>query len=198
MSLTDLVTPPFLVAAALLTLGGVVKAVRPEPAVRALHDAGLPSGRWTVRLMSVAEIGVGAGSLIAPGLILDASLAAMYLLFAAFLLRLMRAGPSVGSCGCVGSRATPPSVVHVALDLVATASGVLSSVAGVPGITHVAPGGPLPGVTMALGLAGCAFAAYACVVYLPEAWASYRRHASHGAASSSGPQVFTLSAGARP
>src|SRR2546423_10052855 len=161
MSLADLVTPPFLVAAALLTLGGVVKAVRPEPAVRALHDAGLPFGRWTVRLMSVAEVGVGAGSLIAPGLILDASLAAMYFLFAAFLLRLMRAGPSVGSCGCVGSRATPPSVVHVALDLVATASGVLSSGAGVPGITHAAPGGPLPGVTTGPGPAAGAVRAHA-------------------------------------
>src|SRR5947207_11578223 len=101
MSLTNLVTPPFLVAAALLMLGGLVKGIRPEPAVRALDDAGLPSGRGKVRLMSVAEVGVGAGCLIAPGVVLDASLAAMYLLFAAFLLRLMRADSPSGSCGCV-------------------------------------------------------------------------------------------------
>jgi hypothetical protein len=196
MSLTDLFAPPFLVAAALLMLGGAGKAVRPDQAVRALSHAGLPSRRGVVRLMAVAETAVGAACLIAPGRALAAALAAMYFGFAVFLLRLMRADSPPESCGCVGSRSTPPSVVHVGLNLLACASGVASSVIGVPGITHVVPGGPMLAIPIGLGIVACAYAAYAIVVYVPGAWGSYRPNVIHDHGAS--PQVFTLSAGARP
>jgi hypothetical protein len=195
---TDLVIPPFLVAAALLMVGGAVKVIRPAPAIRALDDAWLPSGPGKVRLLAAAEMGVGAGCLIVPGRALAACLAGTYFLFAAFLVRLMRAGPSAESCGCVGSRATPPSIVHVGLDLLAAASGVGSSVVGVPGVMRVAQGGPLLGIPIALGLVACGYAAYSCVVYLPHAWATYRPHSVHDGGSNGRPHAFTLSPGAGP
>ena len=193
MSPTDLVTPPFLVAAGLLVMSGATKLFRPDPAIRALEEAGLPSGRAGVRLLALVEVGVGLGCLAAPGRALAASLALMYGLFAAFLVRLMKAGASARSCGCIGSRDAPPSWVHVGLDVAAAASGLAAAVGGVPGVTTVVHG-PMLGIPTVLGLGGAGYAAYACAMYLPRAWASYRPHGGHGdAEQAAGPQVFRLS-----
>jgi methylamine utilization protein MauE len=195
MSLADLVTPPFLAAAGLLVVSGAAKLIRPDPAARALEQAALPSGRGKVRFLAVAELAIGTGCLAAPGRVWAASLAVVYAAFGAFLLRLLRLDSSVRSCGCVGSRDAPPSPVHVALNGVAAASGLGAAMTGSPVARDIVLGTPLLGVPAILGLAACAYAAYACAVYLPSAWTSYRPHAEHEAGDHGGSQIFRISTG---
>jgi hypothetical protein len=197
MSLTDLVTPSFLVAAALLVVSGSAKLVRPEQAARALQQAGLPTSRTIVRVLATAEVAVGAGSLVTGGPIWASLLAAVYSGFCVFLIRLLVRGSEAGSCGCVGSRDAPPSPVHVALDAVGAASGLIAAMAGSAGVRELVQGSPLLGGPAILGLSACAYAAYACAVYLPQAWASYRPHAEHGDGAHGGPEVFHPTTGAR-
>src|SRR5207247_6867819 len=130
MSLADLVAPPFLVAAALLGVSGAAKLVRPDAAVRALEQAGLPSSRTLVRGLALAELFIGVGCLAMSGPVWAALLAAMYAAFVGFLLRLLAMGSRAGSCGCMGGREAPPSLVHVVLDGVAALGGILAASAG--------------------------------------------------------------------
>jgi hypothetical protein len=58
-----------------------------------------------------------------------------YVLLALVAALLLRGGAA--SCGCFGSDSTPPSWLHVALDLVAAAIAVTAAVAGTPGATEV-------------------------------------------------------------
>ena len=64
---------------------------------------------------------------------LCALVALSYLLFAAFVVVALRSGAPISSCGCFGKADTPPSVVHVVLDLlfagVATAAAFTGDVA---------------------------------------------------------------------
>jgi hypothetical protein len=188
MTLADLVTPPFLVAAALLVVSGTAKLIRPDPAVRGLEQAALPAGRAQVRVLAAAELSIGVGCLAAPGRVWPALLACFYFAFVAFLLRLLRVGSEARSCGCVGSRDAPPSPAHVALNGLASASGLVVALIGHP--AEVLLRGPMFGVPAVAGLAACAYAAYACAAYLPQAWASYRPHGGEG--EHGGPPVFRL------
>jgi hypothetical protein len=78
----------------------------------------------------------------------------------------------------------------VALNGVAAVAGLVVALTGVPVGAGVVLRGPMFGIAATTGLAACAYAAYACAVYLPRAWASYRPHGGddkHGE-----PQAFRL------
>jgi hypothetical protein len=179
MSLAGLAVPPFLVAAGLLLASGGAKLLRPDPAVRALGEARLPGGSRAIRMLGCLEAAIGGACLAVPGRIEAALLAVLYLGFAAFLVRLRQAGGADRSCGCVGGRDTPPSFMHVALDLLAAAAGLVAVLSVPPNVAEVVTRGPLLGIPTALGLVACAYAAYAAVVYVPSAWATYRPHETH-------------------
>src|SRR2546430_9048814 len=121
----DLLAAPFFASAGLLAWAGLMKMRRPGPAIRALAAAGLPHGRWPVRLLGAGELGLGGWCLIRPSMPGSLCQAAMYVAFAVFLVRAGRAGASDASCGCAGERDVPPSGIHVALDLFAATAAVL-------------------------------------------------------------------------
>src|SRR5436305_14374545 len=114
MSVAEFVAPVFLVAAGLLVVSGISKLLRPEPGRRALRSAGLPGGRGAVRLLGALEACVGAACLGLAGRVPALLLGATYAAFAGFLVRLRSKGAE-GSCGCVGARDTPASLLHVGL-----------------------------------------------------------------------------------
>jgi uncharacterized membrane protein YphA (DoxX/SURF4 family) len=190
MSLSEFSAAPFVVAAGLLVVSGSSKLGRPEPAVRSLEGAGLPSGRAAVRLLGSFEVAVGAACLLLPGPASAALLALAYAGFAAFLIRMMRADGPARSCGCVGDRDTPPSVLHLGLNILAAASGVVAAVSVPPGVVDMVARSPMFGVPVLLGLFGSGYAAYAAIVYVPRAWGSYRPHVDHE--DRGAPNVFRL------
>lgn len=115
----DLAAGPFLAAAGLLVVAGVPKIVDPLPLVRALRTAGMPAGRLLVRAFAIAEVAVGGWALGAPGRLSAALVAAAYLVFTAFVARVLTRGGVLGSCGCFGKPDTPATRTHLALTGVA-------------------------------------------------------------------------------
>ncbi len=84
--------------------------------------------------------------------------AASYLAFALFVIGALRAGKPLSTCGCFGKVDTPPTAVHVVIDLAAVA--VATGVA-------IAPGASLPDVLSDQPLAGVPFVLLASIgVYL--------------------------------
>lgn len=124
----DLAAGPFLAAAGLLVVAGLPKVVDPLPLVRALRGAGLPVHRQLVRVFAVVEVALGAWALLAPGRYAAALVAAAYLVFTAFVARVLTRGGVLGSCGCFGKPDTPATRTHLALTALAALTALLVAV----------------------------------------------------------------------
>ena len=108
---------PFVIASALLALGGAFKAVDPADTAYAFRALGLPHAPLLVRAGGAAEVVIGVGALAVGGPVFAALVALSYLAFAGFVVVALRSGSPISSCGCFGKVDTPPSVVHVVIDL---------------------------------------------------------------------------------
>jgi hypothetical protein len=115
-----LLSGPFLAISILLAVAGVMKVYRPGFTTGALRAVGLPANDRLVRLLGVAELGVGIGAVVAGGPLSAAAVGVFYLGFTVFVMVALRSGAPISSCGCFGSPDTPPGVGHVVLDLAAT------------------------------------------------------------------------------
>jgi hypothetical protein len=138
---------PVVVVASLLALAGALKVLRPAPTSGALRAMGLPSAPVLVRGLGAGEIVValGAGATFARPLL--ALLAAAYLAFAAFVVSALGRNTPLQSCGCFGQVDTPPSAVHVALNLVAAGTAFAAALTGTPALGDTLaeqPGGAVP------------------------------------------------------
>jgi hypothetical protein len=118
---------PFAIAAAVLALGGALKAMDPADTAHALTNLGLPGGRTLVRVGGAIEVAVAIGALVTGNAVLIAIVAASYVVFAVVVLVALRSGKPLSSCGCLGKIDTPPSLVHVGIDLVS--AGVAAAAA---------------------------------------------------------------------
>jgi len=110
---------PVLVLTALLALAGIFKLRRPAPTMGALQAMHLPSRPALVRLLGAVELLIGALALVTGAQAWLALAAAAYLAFAAFVAAALLSGSPLQSCGCFGQRDTPPSVVHLVVNLTA-------------------------------------------------------------------------------
>jgi hypothetical protein len=149
---------PYLAACALLVGAGVAKAVRPGDTARAI--AGLvgipvPAMRAVVRVGAGAESVLGLLGLLALTAPVAACVAASYAGFAAFVAVARRHGGVLATCGCFGNPDTPPTRLHVLLDVALALSGVLVAAGGAgrgAGATwHVLGAQPLAGVPLVAG-----------------------------------------------
>ena len=128
----------FLIAAGLLVAAGVAKAVRPDDTARAMA-ALLPGApgprplRWLVRAGALAEAALGAVAIVFPRPLTAALVALSYLAFAGVVATARWRGGPLATCGCFGRPDTPPTVLHLMLNLAlalaaaAFASGAPSS-----------------------------------------------------------------------
>ena len=130
----DVLAPVFLLAAGLLVLAGAAKILRPDPTAQALLDAGLPGTLAAARVVGTVEVTVGAWASLAPAAGGAIVLGGLYLVFAGYLGFLLAARPDAGSCGCAGSTAVPPSRLHLALNLGASATGFAYATTEAPGV----------------------------------------------------------------
>ncbi|MGH9223703.1 MAG: MauE/DoxX family redox-associated membrane protein [Acidimicrobiales bacterium] len=163
---------PFLSAAALLALGGALKARRPGPTARALVSAGLRPLAPLARPLGVAEVAAGIGALAAGGPVFAALVAAFYAGFAGFVaLTLLRAAP-VSDCGCFGGTGSPPSAFHLVLNLAAAGVAAAVALGGGGGLADAVADQPLAGVPFVLLVVVCTGFAYAILTVLPRTLAA--------------------------
>lgn len=110
------VAGPVLVAAALLLPAGAAKILRPAPTMDALRRAELPSGAAVAVAVGIVELLVAGSVLLIGGAFPLVALAATYLGFTAFLVRLRSRAGAEASCSCLGTRPAPVTTVHVAIN----------------------------------------------------------------------------------
>ena len=108
---------PFVIASALLALGGAFKAIDPDDTAHALRSAEAAARRAPRARGGAAEVVIGVGALAVGGPVFAALVALSYLAFAGFVVVALRAGSPISSCGCFGKVDTPPSSIHVVIDL---------------------------------------------------------------------------------
>ncbi len=115
--------PVFLVAV-VVALGGALKLGAPAPTVSALRAVGAPGGSaltGVVYAMGLFEVALGAAVLAVAGPFAVAVMGVVYLAFAGFVQLARRADSALASCGCFGQADTPPSGLHVVINLASAA-----------------------------------------------------------------------------
>lgn len=158
---------PVVVVAALLALAGALKVARPAPTSGALRALGLPSAGVLVRALGLGEISVGvaaAATFARPLLVL---LAAAYLAFAAFVAAALGANTPLQSCGCFGQTDTPPSPVHVGLNLAAAGVAFAAALTGTPALGDALPEQPWGAVPFVLLVVVCVYLCVLVATVLP-------------------------------
>jgi hypothetical protein len=182
----ELIGPYF--AACLLMMGaGVAKTLRPDDTARALASLtalGPRSARRVVRVGAGAEAALGAYALVDPRSYAPLGVAVSFAAFAVFVEFARRRGGPLASCGCFGSPDTPPTRLHVAIDLALSASaaqiaanaassplgaGAAHHGEGTGLVTNILIGQPLDGVPLVLASLVCAWLAYHAMSTLPRA-----------------------------
>jgi hypothetical protein len=141
----------FFLVAALLVWSGIRKFADPEPTSGALRAAGLPSSRLSVLGLSSVEVAVGTAALLFSGATIAWAVAAVYAGFAAFVTLAISRRLPIASCGCFGKADTPPTWIHLVINLAAVGGA----------LAHAAAGGPsLPAVLAEQPLAGLAYVGF--------------------------------------
>jgi hypothetical protein len=174
---------PFAIATVLLALGGALKAWRPADTAHALTAVGfrfprLLPARLAVRIGGAAEAVVGVAALLTGGAVFVALVAVSYFAFAGFVLVALRRGAPISSCGCFGKVDTPPSAVHVVLDV--AFAGVAAAAVAVGGVAlpDVLADQPLLGIPFLLLLViGCSLV-FLAFTSLPKTMAVVREVAA--------------------
>ncbi|HSO50378.1 MAG TPA: MauE/DoxX family redox-associated membrane protein [Acidimicrobiia bacterium] len=153
------------VALALLAASGLAKLLDPDPTRGAMAAARLPSSRWIARGLGALEIAAAVVGLVLAGVWL-APAATLYAGFFLFTLVAVQQRLPIQSCGCFGRDDTPPTVLHVAFNLVSAGALTYSAVMGLPAVPWDAP--PLDVlVYLSFALLG-AYLAYLLLAQLPR------------------------------
>jgi hypothetical protein len=137
---------PFAIAAALLVAGGAAKAARPGDTANALGAVGLPRSVLLVRVGGLGEAAVGVAALAVGNRTTAVLVALSYAAFTVFVVVALRSGAPIASCGCFGKADTPPTRLHVAVNLGAVAAAVAVAMQPSAGLGVVLPRQPLAGV----------------------------------------------------
>ena len=126
----------YLIAAGLLVAAGIAKAARPDDTARAmaaLLPGSPPPGllRTIVRVGALAEAALGAVALAFPRPATAALVALSYAGFLGVVAYARRRGGPLATCGCFGRPDTPPTALHLLVDLVLAAAAAAVA-AGAP------------------------------------------------------------------
>jgi hypothetical protein len=159
---------PFMAVALLVGVAGVAKLGRPGPTGSALRSAGLPSTHAAVRTLGLAEVLLALAALGTGSRLAAAGLAAAHLGFAWFSWSAIREGRSLAGCGCFGQPDTPPTGLHVTLNL--GAAGVAAVVAFIPigPIPAALTGSPSEVGALVVAVVACVLLLYALLAELPK------------------------------
>ena len=153
--MNDVLYAGALALAAVFAWAGAAKAVAPQRTKRTFAGLGLPASLATI--VPAVELALGAGLVVAPGVVAWAALA-MLVAFTALLARVVVRGDAV-ACGCFGSARPEPvsfvDLVRNGLLIVAAAAVALGATTpSAPGLAAVITASGLGGVgLLVVGLA---------------------------------------------
>lgn len=140
----------------------------PEPTRGALKATGLPSATAVAMTLGVWEIAAGAIALVFGGVIGGGMLALTYLGFAGFVGFALARNLPIQSCGCFGRDDTPPTWLHVAVNLTAATAGTWIAVTGTGDLLSTLGQQPLAGIPY-VGFVGIGvYALYLLLAELPQ------------------------------
>jgi hypothetical protein len=173
---------PFTIAAALLVIGGALKAVRPRDTAQAFTAVGVRvpgvPARLLVRAGGVAEVVIGVGALVTGEAVFAALVAMSYALFAGFVVVALRTHAPISSCGCFGKVDTPPSAVHVVVDGAFAVVAVAAAEVGGVALPDVLADQPLLGIPFLLLVVIGLSLVYLAFTSLPKTMAAVREVAA--------------------
>lgn len=109
------------IALGLLGASGVLKWFDPEPTTGAMSAARLPSSNAVSRILALVEVTVSIAALLAGGIPVLVA-AGLYTAFTVFTLVALVTDLPLQTCGCFGREDTPPTVIHVSINVAATAA----------------------------------------------------------------------------
>jgi hypothetical protein len=159
---------PFLVAALLLVAAGALKAIDPAATAGALRRAGLPMPPTAVRVGGGVEVVVGLAAIVTGGTVAAALVAVSYALFTAFVVVALVRHLPIGSCGCFGKVDTPPSPVHLLVNVGAVVSAVAVAIGPGGGIRDVLADQELLGLPFLLLVATATYLVFLALTALPQ------------------------------
>jgi hypothetical protein len=169
---------PFAIACVLLAGAGALKAWHPGDTANALRTVGVElsytSSRVVVRAFGAVETALALFALLSGNPAACALVAASYLLFTGFVVLARRRGTAIASCGCFGKVDTPPSIVHVVLDLLFAGVAAAAAFTGGVALPDVLRDQPLAGVPFVLLLAVGAYLVFLAFTALPKTMAAVR------------------------
>jgi hypothetical protein len=162
---SEALAPPFVVAALLLCVAGVLKLRSPDRAAAALRTRS-----WAVRVLAVGEVALGAGCALLPTRPLAVALAGVYGLFSLLAVVLMRRGVP---CGCFGDNDLPVSLAHVIASELLGALALGAVLTGPRGLGWVLDQPATQAAALVVGIAGALYATVLLYTQLPAAWAAW-------------------------
>jgi len=165
---------PLLVGAALLLVGGVGKLVRPDNLARAFHAAHVRLGVRGIRALAAIEVLVAVAAIVTGGWLPAALVSVSYAGFAGFVATALARGWALSSCGCFGTPDSPPTPVHVAIDVLLAVGGGAAAVHGGAAPLALVRSRPGWGAAMVSASAVLVGLAYLALVRLPRLWAELR------------------------
>ena len=159
---------PFVVAALLLTVAGALKAVDPATTTGALRRAGLPAPALVVRVGGAVEVVVGVAAVAMGSAAAAALVAVSYLLFTGFVVLALARHLPIGSCGCFGKVDTPPSPIHVVVNLGAVVTAIAVAIGPGGGIGSVLADQDLLGIPFLLLVGTATYLVFLALTALPQ------------------------------
>jgi hypothetical protein len=159
---------PFLIAALLLAAAGLAKVIDPTTTVGALRGLGWRVPAGAVRAGGAAEAVLAVVAVLTGAPAAAIAVAASYLLFTGFVVVARARRLPIGSCGCFGKVDTPPSAVHVVVNLGAAVAAVGVALGDGTGVVDVLADQPLAGVPMLLLVAVGTYAAFTALTVVPQ------------------------------
>ena len=165
---------PFAIAAALLAVAGAAKVIDPSMTAGALRQAGLGVSDGAVRAAALVELVLGAAALVVESAAIAAAVAFSYLVFGGFVTWALRTDRPVGTCGCFGKADTPPSVVHIGMNIGLAFVAALVATSGGLDLPGVIANQPLSGVPFMLWVSLGTWLVYLALSALPRTLAAAR------------------------
>ncbi len=159
---------PFLVATLLLATAGLAKLVRPNDTVGALRAMGIRVPPVAVRTGGGAEAAVALGAALTGAPPLAAVVGASYLAFTIFVAVALARGLPIASCGCFGRIDTPPTTLHIVVDIGAAVCAIAVARRGGGGVVPVLRDQPLAGIPFLVVVAAGTYAVLTALTVLPK------------------------------
>jgi hypothetical protein len=159
---------PFLIAASLLAAAGAAKVVDPTDTVGALRGSGIRVAPTVVRVGGALEAALAVVAVLTGAPVPALAVAASYLLFTGFVILTLARGLPIGSCGCFGKVDTPPSALHVVVNLGAVLAAIGVADGHGAGLGDTLADQPLGGVPLLLLVVVGTYAAFTALTVVPQ------------------------------